>query len=279
MIDKQDGKTSEGLHYQYWREHSQGSRPLLTLIMGYSGSIASWDTDFLDKLFTDVDLLLLDNRGTGYSFHPAQIDEITTAAMAQDTAALFQFLGIEQSFVLGYSLGGCIAQHLAALFPQHIQGLILLATTAGGSLYVPPEPGFLEKLQSPEGQTPWEMALSMWSLCTSARAIEQYREIFAAIHERQMLKPTPRRTFAGQMQAFRSFRAEDLFRPETLSFPISIISGKGDRLMPHGNSLRLHQFYTSSQLLELEDCEHLPYIEQKDTLLAALKTFLLHSHA
>ena len=278
-MQKRDDKTPQGLHYQYWRQMDGGSRPVLTLIMGYSGSIASWASDFLEELFTFTDLILMDNRGTGYSFHPEQVDEITTEAMARDTEALLVHLGVEHSHILGYSLGGCIAQHLAALFPHRIQGLILLATTGGGRLYVPPAPGFLERLQSPEGQTPWEMALSMWSLCASQRAIQDYRDIFAMIHERQMQKPTPRRTFAGQMKAFRSFRVEDLINPLQLKFPVTIISGKDDRLMPHGNSLKLNEFYPESVLFELDACEHLPYIEQKLELLIALRECLFPQHS
>ncbi len=241
--------------------------------MGYSGSIASWTEDFLDDLHKTFDLVLLDNRGTGYSFHPEQIEDITIAAMADDVHEVVQELGLQRFHVLGYSLGGCIAQQYAAVYPEQVQSLILLSTTAGGSLYAAPDKDFLSNLESPKGTTPWEMALHMWGLCLSEARVEKHKEALGVIHERQMQKPTPRRTFAGQMKAFRSFAAEKLF-PDGCPLPVTIISGTNDRLMPHRNSLLLQQYYPNSRLIEIEDCEHLPYLEERDALIQAIQSIL-----
>jgi pimeloyl-ACP methyl ester carboxylesterase len=268
------GKTPGGIHFQVLRE---GSRPRETLlmIMGYSGSIASWTSGFLQELLPWFDLVLLDNRGTGHSFHPESIDEITVPAMAGDVKELVDHLGLKCFNLLGYSLGGCIAQQYTALHGETVKHLVLLSTTGGGGLYVPPGATFLADLQNPTGSTPFEMALSMWRLCLSDSSISQYKDVLHVLHEKQMEKATPRRTFAGQMKAFRNFAAETIFQDQTPRPPITIISGKNDRLMPHGNSLKLHDFHQGSRLIEIENCEHMPYIETRSELLQALRSSLL----
>jgi pimeloyl-ACP methyl ester carboxylesterase len=271
----QDGKTPRGIHFQHWVKGEPG-RETLALVMGYSGSIASWSRDFLDDLHQSFDLLLLDNRGTGYSFHPAQIEEITVPTMADDLFDLASHLQLEPFHLLGYSLGGCIAQQFAASHPERIQSLLLLATTGGGSLYVAPGRDFLAQLESPRGETPWEMALSMWSLCTSQDVIQNKEAALRDIHDRQMQKPTPRRTFAGQMRAFKAFATENLFSNRQAPVPLTIISGKQDRLMPHGNSLKLQEYFQQSLLIEIDNCEHLPYLEQKQELLKAIQVGIQH---
>ncbi len=171
--------------------------------------------------------MLIDNRGTCYCFHPEKIEDFTIAAMADDVHAVVEDLAISSIHLLGYSLGGCIAQQYAARHPERLQSLILLSTTGRGSLYAPPGRDSLSNLENPKGTTPWEMALHMWSLCVSESAVEKFKTELSKNHERQMLKATPRRTFAGQMRAFRSFAPEKRFA-NGCPVPVTIISGKND---------------------------------------------------
>lgn len=273
MRVKKNGKV-QGINFQYWPA-STAEQPCLLLIMGYSGSIASWTEDFLEDLNKSFALVMLDNRGTGYSFHPEKVEDITIEAMAQDVHAVVEELGISKFHLLGYSLGGCIAQQYAALHPERLESLILLSTTGGGSLYAPPDRDFLVKLENPQGTTPWEMALHMWSLCLPESAVKAFEKELIKIHDRQMQKATPRRTFAGQMKAFRSFATEKLFpKGCPVPVPVTIISGQEDRLMPHRNSILLHQFWPESHLIEIESCEHIPYLETKEQLIQAIQTVL-----
>jgi 3-oxoadipate enol-lactonase len=69
-----------------------------------------------------------DNRGAGAS---TQVDEpITTRAMAEDMLALLDHLGIERAHVVGRSMGGAIAQHLALMAPDRVASMALCASFA-----------------------------------------------------------------------------------------------------------------------------------------------------
>jgi pimeloyl-ACP methyl ester carboxylesterase len=46
--------------------------------------------------------------------------------------------------------------------------------------------------------------------------------------------------------------------------------------MPHGNSLKLQEYFQQSLLIEIDNCEHLPYLEQKQELLRAIRVGIQH---
>jgi pimeloyl-ACP methyl ester carboxylesterase len=110
--------------------HRRGSgRPLLVL-NGLAATSADWDPLFIERLASANELTLLDNRGIGASTDtgaPFDIDQL-----ADNTARVIQGLGFERASVLGWSLGGFIAQTLALQHPDRIDRLILLSTDPGG---------------------------------------------------------------------------------------------------------------------------------------------------
>jgi pimeloyl-ACP methyl ester carboxylesterase len=99
--------------------HRRGSgRPLLAL-NGLAATSADWDPLFIERLASANELILLDNRGIGASTDncaPFDIDQL-----ADDTARVIAALEFERASVLGWSMGGFIAQTLAL---QHPRGLI-----------------------------------------------------------------------------------------------------------------------------------------------------------
>jgi pimeloyl-ACP methyl ester carboxylesterase len=86
----------------------RGSGPPLVLIMGYRLSSLAWPLDFVDALAERFTVVLFDNRGTGSSDKPIFGYEVSN--MARDLGALLDHLKIPRAHVLGYSMGGAIAQ-------------------------------------------------------------------------------------------------------------------------------------------------------------------------
>ena len=108
----------------------RGSGPPLVLIMGYRLSSLAWPLDFVDALAERFTVVLFDNRGTGTSDKPTFGYEISN--MARDVSGLLDHLGIARANVLGYSMGGAIAQEFVRQFPDRVLGLVLCATMCGG---------------------------------------------------------------------------------------------------------------------------------------------------
>ena len=112
------------LHYD---EYGNGD-PLI-LIAGLGQDSATWGFQFpvLSKRFR---VIAPDNRDSGKSFRSP--GAYSTADMAHDVIELMDRLRIDRAHVLGVSMGGMIAQHLALEAPDRINGLVLASTTSSG---------------------------------------------------------------------------------------------------------------------------------------------------
>ncbi|GAC1341414.1 MAG: 3-oxoadipate enol-lactonase [Myxococcales bacterium] len=99
----------------------------LVLIHGLAGDHQAWAPQI--AAFRDRHrIIALDSRGAGRS---TQADEpVSTLDMARDTLGLLEALAIPRAHVVGRSMGGAIAQHLALLAPERVQSLVLCASFA-----------------------------------------------------------------------------------------------------------------------------------------------------
>jgi pimeloyl-ACP methyl ester carboxylesterase len=113
-----------------------GTGPPLVLIMGYGWTMDNWDPLLVHALAHHNRVVMFDNSGTGQTQQlppPYSID-----AMANQTSALMDTLHLGRADVLGWSMGGMIAQALAVLHPAQVRRLILCATNPGNGQAVVP---------------------------------------------------------------------------------------------------------------------------------------------
>lgn len=110
-----------------------GSGEPLVLIRGLGSDLQAWAPQ-LPLLAKHFRVIVYDNRGAGRTGAPDKPYSI--AGMADDLAALLDELKVEKAHVLGYSMGGMIAQEFALRHPGRLEKLILLATTAKPDGYV-----------------------------------------------------------------------------------------------------------------------------------------------
>ena len=118
------------MHYQL---HGQGA-PVL-LIMGFVVGREVWEPQ-IEDLCRDFHICSFDNRGIGKTDTPPP--PYSMPRMAQDTLGLMDHLGWADAHVVGFSMGGMIAQHLALSAPERVRTLSLISTHAGGWTARPP---------------------------------------------------------------------------------------------------------------------------------------------
>ncbi|HEX3492842.1 MAG TPA: alpha/beta hydrolase [Streptosporangiaceae bacterium] len=115
-----------------------GSGPPLVLIMGYGWTMDDWDPRLVHALARHHRVVMFDNSGIGRTSElsePFSIDD-----MADQTSALIDTLRLGRADVLGWSMGGMIAQALAVLHPAQVRRLVLCATYPGtGQAVMPPQ--------------------------------------------------------------------------------------------------------------------------------------------
>ena len=99
----------------------------VVLIHGLAGDYSAWIAQ-LQLLKDHYRVIAFDNRGAGKS---TQVDEpISTQDLAKDTLGLMDFLNIPSAHVVGRSMGGAVAQHMALMSPERVKSLVLCASFA-----------------------------------------------------------------------------------------------------------------------------------------------------
>ncbi len=115
---------ANGMRFAYRRFGKTGGVPLVFNIH-FTGTMDHWDPAVTNGLAQDREVILFDNTGISSTSGevPQSIEE-----MAANAAAFIKALGLTQVDVLGFSMGGLIAQQLALAEPQLVRRLILVGT-------------------------------------------------------------------------------------------------------------------------------------------------------
>src|ERR1700680_914709 len=103
--------------------------PPLVMLQHFRGNLDNWDPALVDRLAQDRELILVDKRGVGGSTGVVP-ENVTT--MARDALAFIDALGLKQIDLLGFSLGGYVAQELVLLRPRLVRRVVLAGTAPQG---------------------------------------------------------------------------------------------------------------------------------------------------
>ncbi|GAA0394379.1 alpha/beta fold hydrolase [Streptomyces luteireticuli] len=126
----------------------RGDGPPLVLLAGQANDHHWWDGVREDFHEAGRSTITLDYRGTGASDAPET--PYSTRGFADDVIAVLDALGIDRADVYGTSMGGRVAQWVAADRPDRVRRLVLGCTTPGGRHAVAPDPAVLRSLATPD---------------------------------------------------------------------------------------------------------------------------------
>ncbi|GAA2896607.1 alpha/beta hydrolase [Streptosporangium fragile] len=119
----------DGTAYAYRRFGAAGGTPLL-MLQHFRGNLDNWDPALTDALAADREIILVDYPGVSSSTgQPAH----TVAETARQIIAFTDALGLTQVDLLGFSLGGFVAQDIALVRPHLVRRLILAGTGPKGA--------------------------------------------------------------------------------------------------------------------------------------------------
>lgn len=108
-----------------------GSGEPLLMLMGLGGTIEAWPQEVVDALSKKYQLILMDNRGMGYT--TANDEPFTYKLFADDVIALLDALKVEKANVLGFSMGSTITQKLLLRYPRRLNKAVIYATSIDGN--------------------------------------------------------------------------------------------------------------------------------------------------
>lgn len=226
-----------------WCRVVGGGTPIL-LLNGWGGSSESWSVEMVRLLSESHTVVLVDNRGTGRSDKPG--GPYTIEQMAGDAYRVLVEADVGAAHVLGFSMGGYIAQALAINHTESVRSLILCATSPGSVHRVPIAPDSAAKLAKvsdehlPKRERVRAMVYLLYQREYADSRIEELIE-----EESYDANPTPVHALLSQSAATASFNPWD--RLPELKVPALIMAGDSDRLLPPENSRLLAERIPGSE--------------------------------
>lgn len=158
------------------------SAPAVLLVHGLGMQLIDWPDALVQRLrAAGLRVIRFDNRDAGLSqildaqgvphplwwgvrqaLHLSPRPPYSLADMARDTVGLLDALGLQQVHLVGASMGGMIAQHVAADWPERVKSLTLMMTTAGAPELPQPDGALMRQLFSPvKGQGVHDIATTL----------------------------------------------------------------------------------------------------------------------
>ena len=232
----------------------------------FAATSADWDPSFIDRLASSNELILLNNRGIGGSTDDGQPFDI--AKLATDAAHMIEALGIERANVLGWSMGGFIAQALALNYADRVDKLVLLSTDSGGIEADRASPEVWSKLVDTSG-TPNEQARRLFFLLFPTEVAESfYRRLgdIVAAARAQLPAELLNRQAAAMDAWHRNGVANQL---REIRVPVLIATGTEDIVIPASNALKLVNAIPGAWLAQFPHSGH-AFIAQYPRELADL---------
>ncbi|WP_327065163.1 alpha/beta fold hydrolase [Kitasatospora sp. NBC_01302] len=251
-----------------YREVGTGS-PIL-LVAGHNATMDTWSPAFVDALAAHHRVVVFDNAGVGAT---APVSPPTSiSAMADQTGALISTLRLHRPAVLGWSMGGMIAQALAVRHPAQVGRLVLAATQAGTGASLPIPPAAAAAADSPDPAVVLSVLFPPDQLA-AARAygagLLQYPNRYAVSAPTRAAQDTAiAQWMAGQDRAGR-----DLHR---IHVPTLVADGTLDALDPTANSHLLHDGLRDAELLLYPDAGHAFLFQDTAAFVPAVEAFLHH---
>ncbi|MEJ7837932.1 MAG: alpha/beta hydrolase [Thermomicrobiales bacterium] len=243
---------------------SVGTGQPLVLIMGFAGTMDSWDPAFVAALARNHQVVMFDNRGIGSS---SQTGNYAFANLADDAVDLIDELGFDTVDVFGWSLGGMVALDLATRHGDRVRHLVAHAADPGGSTAISGDTGsFFDFSASEEEQDELQLRLMF-----PEEWLEQHRDQAEAVFSRPHLPVSSQSVLLQANALLEWYRQEHVLR--AISSPTLILHGTDDMVIPVGNAQLLADVIPDSWLVRLPGGHGLHY-QLPDEMVTIINLFM-----
>ena len=248
----------------------EGTGPPLLLIPGLGATRRVFEP-LTPHLAGRYRVITFDPRGVGDS--EAGEAALTLALLAADAESVLLSVGVQRADVLGASMGGVVAQHLAISGGEYVRALLLAATSPGGDKAVPADPRVTAALMGKGARTP-EAAYRM--ACTVLYSPQFQRTHRDFIDEQVRVRaahPVRGRTFSAQLRALETGAdiVDDLRR---ITAPVLVMHGTADAVTPIENAHVLAAVIPGARHRWFQDCGHLFFHERPAESARVIDEFL-----
>ena len=258
-----------GISYAYRRLGKPSKAPLVCF-QHFTGTLDNWDPQVIDALAAKREVITIDNAGIGNSGGETP-DNVKD--MADINVGIIKALGIVQCDVLGFSLGGFIAQTIAVTNPELFRKIILVGTAPQGAEALRGFPALTShafKLPGAEGYlylfaTPSEPSRTKLKASLARQATrKEHRD-----------KPTGMAAIQQQTKALTRWGVDPITLDlSTISQPVLIIQGSNDTMMGSAASFDLFQKLPHAFLNYYPDASHGSFFQYPEVFVEQANDFL-----
>jgi pimeloyl-ACP methyl ester carboxylesterase len=241
-----------------YRRFGEGSGHPLLFLQHFTGTLDNWDPAVTDPLARGREVILFENAGVGRSTGSVPS---TIAAMAQHALAFLDALRLACCDVLGYSLGGMIAQQMALYRPSIFRRMILVGTAprGGEDIMHLEKPSLQVHLNDPKLRGYAVLGKIFFAPTESSQAAAD--EFIKRLTQRtQDRDPVSGPSVAqAQIAAFRDWESvtgERFATLKTIRQPTLVVNGVHDAMIPVRNSYWLSENLPNAVLLIYPDSGH-----------------------
>ena len=209
----------------------------------------NWDPRVVDGIAAERRVITFDSRGVGAS-HGSTPD--TIEAMAHDAVAFIRALGLDQVDLLGFSMGGFIAQVIAQQEPELVRKIVLAGTGPAGGEGIDKVTALTLQDMAKGTLTLQDVKLLLFFTRT-ANGRRAGRDFLKRLKERtegrdKRISP---RAFRAHLKAIHRWGAQEPADLSTILHPVLVANGESDRMVPSKNSIQLAERLPNGELIPL----------------------------
>lgn len=242
-----------------------GDGPPLLLVNGLGASIEMWDP--LVSCLGDREVVAFDLPGSGRSSRSRV--PMRAHGLADLVSALLTRLGHRSADVVGYSFGGVVAQELAYRHAEHVERLVLCATTPGWPS-VPPDPIVGWLMLTPARYYDRRLARFIVPRIAGGRTRREPAVLHRGVEER-LIHPPSLLGYLGQLYSVWGWTSQPWL--SRLRQPTLVIHGDEDPLVPAVNARWLARRIPSARLEIIGGAGHLFLFDEPREAAARIRRF------
>jgi pimeloyl-ACP methyl ester carboxylesterase len=247
---------ANGIRFAYRRFGKAGGVPLL-FNLHYLGTMDYWDPAVTDGLARDREVILFDNAGVSSSSGEVPT---TFEQMGANAIAFSRALGLKKLDVLGFSIGGMVAQEITLQAPDLVRKLVLVGTGPRGGEGMASLTAVAKRIFGAPYDPPEHLWLAvLFSPSEAGRAAGL--EFLGRKHRRQVGrdpevndKVSPAQVAAMEKWGVQKAGSYDYLK--TIKQPTLVVNGSNDVIMPTVNSFIMEQNIPNAQLIIYPDSNH-----------------------
>jgi len=241
----------------------------LILITGFGSTMVLWERRLIRRLTEHFQVIIFDHRGAGRS--DVGEKSFTLERFADDTAGLMNALGVPSAHILGWSMGGLIAEELALKYPDKVDRLILYAAHCSGDLH-PPTREVIEQICRGSGLPDFQDSLKFVCMLFPDDWVEKNQHRIRGLFLKPM-STIPVEELRKQAQAIENWNGV-CERLRGVMCPTLLVHGDSDILTPLEESKNMARLIPDSRLEIMKGGGHGVIFQERERFADIVLDFL-----